>query len=197
MSALVSRLLLSMLMFPLAAMVYLITVVMGWEVTRKWSGVGFGSYRDMDNLIFTAAGLVTAVFIGIYWMLLWARSVRWRAWRIGAIIGLTFGAIVVGAAVGALVVVAVSGPDASFGIFVGTVVAPLLWLTGSIFIWRETAAERVQRVAGSRDAVVCPTCGYNLTGLTSTRCPECGATLTLDVLMRSQPARPGADLERA
>ncbi len=30
-----------------------------------------------------------------------------------------------------------------------------------------------------RPAHVCPTCDYNLTGLTSRRCPECGAEFTL------------------
>lgn len=29
----------------------------------------------------------------------------------------------------------------------------------------------------------CPKCGYNLTGLREARCPECGATYTLDELV--------------
>ncbi|MDB5303490.1 MAG: hypothetical protein JWM97_1039, partial [Phycisphaerales bacterium] len=42
--------------------------------------------------------------------------------------------------------------------------------------------------------VVCPTCGYNLTGLTATRCPECGSQFTLDELMAAQPGREGEEL---
>ena len=32
------------------------------------------------------------------------------------------------------------------------------------------------------DAIACPTCGYNLTGLREARCPECGSQFTLDQL---------------
>ena len=34
--------------------------------------------------------------------------------------------------------------------------------------------------------VHCPSCGYSLIGLTELRCPECGATFTIDELIRAQ-----------
>ena len=37
--------------------------------------------------------------------------------------------------------------------------------------------------------ILCPVCGYNLTGLREARCPECGGTFTLDQLAASQPQR--------
>jgi hypothetical protein len=46
-----------------------------------------------------------------------------------------------------------------------------------------------------RDAVVCPNCGYNLTGLSGTRCPECGKQYTINELLAEQPARAAADVE--
>ena len=59
----------------------------------------------------------------------------------------------------------------------------------------ETARERAERLnASGRDGVVCPTCGYNLTGLTEPRCPECGSQFTLDQLLASQPSRATAEL---
>ena len=79
--------------------------------------------------------------------------------------------------------------------FVGPASAVLLWLVATVFIWRETSAERAARLgATGRDSVVCPTCGYNLTGLSEPRCPECGSRFTLDQLLAAQPARAGAEL---
>jgi hypothetical protein len=72
----------------------------------------------------------------------------------------------------------------------------LLWVVATIFIWRETPAERAARVDRSgAGGVVCPTCGYNLTGLKGTRCPECGSEFTLDQLLADQPAKAQAELE--
>ena len=43
-------------------------------------------------------------------------------------------------------------------------------------------------------AITCPTCGYNLTGLTATRCPECGKQCTLDELFAAQARTMERDL---
>ena len=37
----------------------------------------------------------------------------------------------------------------------------------------------------SRNAFNCPTCGYNMAGLSATKCPECGAEFTIDQLRRA------------
>lgn len=82
------------------------------------------------------------------------------------------------------------------GAFVGSVTAPLLWLVATVVIWRETTTERAQRLRGAaRGGVACPTCGYNLTGLTTTRCPECGTQFTLDELLAQQGGKYAGDLE--
>ncbi len=89
------------------------------------------------------------------------------------------------------------GDIGSFTMFIGGVLAMLFWLFVTVFLWRETTAERAARVGGAgSSAVTCPTCGYNLTGLAEARCPECGTRFTLDELLASQPARvAAADLE--
>jgi hypothetical protein len=68
---------------------------------------------------------------------------------------------------------------------------PIIWVLATVLIWRETRAERVERMGGliGADAIVCPICGYNLSGLREARCPECGATYTLDSLIAAQPHR--------
>jgi len=51
----------------------------------------------------------------------------------------------------------------------------LLWRDGYVRGWR--AARAVPPT--------CPQCGYNLSGLSQCRCPECGATYELDKLWRA------------
>ena len=98
----------------------------------------------------------------------------------------------VGAASGALVGLLEDG----LGAFMGGVTAILFWLLVTVLIWRETTAERVERLrARSPRALVCPRCGYNLTGLRQATCPECGAGYTIDELAALQPQREPADLQ--
>jgi hypothetical protein len=64
---------------------------------------------------------------------------------------------------------------------------PIVWVLLTVLIWRETAGERIARLktAGSQ-IVSCPLCGYNMTGLIESRCPECGSRYTVDELLASQ-----------
>jgi hypothetical protein len=54
--------------------------------------------------------------------------------------------------------------------------------------WREgqlPAAQRLARYLADRDAK-CPRCAYNLRGLASDRCPECGETFSVESLQLSK-----------
>jgi hypothetical protein len=186
MSHLVARLLLSMLVFPLGALVYLVTLI----VYDRMFGTR-ATFGARDEWI--AAGVVCWAFIGVYWWLLWRRSVRWTAERAWLTIAAMFGAVLAGTVFGWLVWIAVHQRD--FTAFVGTTSPILLWLVATCILWRESPTERADRLSASgRNAVVCPTCGYNLTGLTEPRCPECGSRFTLDQLLASQPHRVAAEL---
>ena len=186
MSQLIARILLSIFVFPLAGILYTVIVVVAMDQLR-------GQYRyDRDLYAFLLAGLCTWAFIAGYWIMLWHKSVNWVQ---GRAMG-TFGAAVASAIVATVVGVMVSGVDRGFGAFVGTVVAPLLWLVATVFIWRESAQERAARLDhAGKDSIVCPTCGYNLTGLRESRCPECGTQFTLDQLLASQPSRVQGEIE--
>lgn len=187
MSQLIARILLAISLWPLAALVYIITFFVVVE------GMRGSYYSDRGARGFCLAGAVAWIFMAAYWVLLWRKSVVWTPQRRG----LTFGALVGAFFAGAVVGVVMGGiVAADFGWFMGSITAPVLWLVATVFIWRESAAERGARLARSgRDAVVCPTCGYNLTGLGETRCPECGTRFTIDQLLAAQPARAAADLE--
>ncbi|HEY2584665.1 MAG TPA: hypothetical protein VGI81_02745 [Tepidisphaeraceae bacterium] len=184
MSRLVSRILLSISLFPLAGVLYVFVVVAGEFALRGTSG-----YRVRETELFLCSDVFTWLFIAAYWFILWRSSVRWSSRRVVSTAISVPAAVMVGVVIAAIAAgIVPTGGDWSFGAFVGGVVAILLWLIATVLLWRETAAERAQRLtASSRSTVACPTCGYNLTGLSEARCPECGSRFTLDELIALQP----------
>ena len=186
MSSLVARILLTTLMLPAAVLVYVLFVVTGSELLG-W---------QHEVLVFLLGGSSTFLFVLIYWLGLWGRHVNWaggRRWKTillgGAAIGIT---IPIAATFGYIV-------ELSFGIFVGSLIAILIWLIGTTLIWKETSADRADRLRSriGTNAIVCPSCGYNLTGLRESSCPECGAKFTLDQLFAGLPHQEAAQLEAA
>lgn len=186
MSPLLARVMLTIFMLPCAAIVYVIAVVCG-EKLRRETSLFWGSY--WREPIWLLAGVVTSCFVAAYWLLLWRRSVNWTARRRARTAWASVVAIAVAAGAGLLM----TGLDREVGYFVGTAVAPLLWLVLTTLAWRETPDERAARSAGGA-GVACPTCGYNLTGLRGTRCPECGTEFTLDQLLAARRESAGSEL---
>jgi hypothetical protein len=194
MSQLIARILLAIFVIPLASLVYVVTTVQSERWLRQWfvSHNYYDYYQRVDRLSFALSGLIAWAFLATWWFLLWRKSVRWNGRRIGV----TAASVLVAAAAGFFIASILNKSERGFGDFVGSATAPLLWIVATIFVWRETANERATRVDNTgRDAIICPTCGYNLTGLKDARCPECGTQFTLDQLLASQPGRASADLE--
>ena len=189
MSRLVSRILLSIFMFPLAGLFFIFSII----VAKSATPIG-ALYSDLRELItFLICGAMTWLLIAIYWCLLWKSSVQWNPKRIKGTIAAAGGAILVGAAAGALASGALRvGDSESVGAFVGSILTIVVWLIATVFVWRETPMERAARIKSSgRSGVACPNCGYNMTGLTEPRCPECGSKFTLDELLAAQQAETG------
>lgn len=188
MSRLVSRILLSMFMFPLAGLFYL---TVGGIIDQMLQGI---SYRSREMEVFLIGGMLTWAVVAAYWFLLWRSAVIWNSRRVIGTSIAAAGAIGIGFLAGAAATGAMG--QESFGAFIGSVLTILLWLIATVFLWRETAAERARRVtASSRSAITCPTCGYNLTGLTESRCPECGSKFTLDELLALQQPKVEVEIE--
>ncbi|MCH7546647.1 MAG: hypothetical protein IID30_09640 [Planctomycetes bacterium] len=117
---------------------------------------------------------------------------QWTNRRIGLSLAAGAASIIAGGTLGLLV----SFVDDSFGVFVGGISAILLWLVSTCLIWRETREERTSRLRGaSSQAIACPNCGYNMTGLRATMCPECGTTYTIDELLAAQPTMEASELD--
>ncbi|MDX1682561.1 MAG: hypothetical protein R3336_05540 [Phycisphaeraceae bacterium] len=183
MSRLISRILLSIFMLPLAAVIYFVGFVICYEI--------FG-YRH-DEVIFTITGLGTWFFLAGYWLLLWWKTIQWSMFRVVATI-FTFAVASIAGVVAGGTIYAI---EDEVGLFIGTVTAPIVWLVLTIFVWRETAAERTLRINPATGAdVKCPDCGYSLTGLSQCACPECGWQGTIDQLFALQEDQAPAELER-
>jgi hypothetical protein len=184
MSRLVSRILLSIFMFPLAGIFYIFTMVAGEEMMRNANA----PYASREMTLFLICGSLTWIIVAIYWCLLWRTGVVWNSYRITSTVIAAIGAVFVGGLCGGLAGGILGNREGeSFGAFIASILSIVLWLIATVFIWRETTAERSARAKSStKTAVTCPTCGYNLTGLSESRCPECGAKFTLDELIGLQ-----------
>jgi hypothetical protein len=184
MSRLVSRILLSIFMFPLAGIFYTFVAVVGMDLLRN----NLGFYTNRETVAFTLCGVLTWILVAAYWCLLWKSTVKWTSQRLTHTWFAAGGAVFVAGVIGLFTSAILPRSSASFGMFVAGILAIILWLIATVFLWRESPAERAQRITQSGSSTItCPACGYNLTGLTESRCPECGATFTLDELMASQP----------
>ncbi len=184
MSRLLARIMLAVFMLPVAALVWVVVFAVLYE----------DLLRSREEQCFLVSGLVTAAFVGGYWVLLWRRSIRWNAPRVFGSVGLALGAVVLGGLVGWLM----DRLENGLGSLLFGPATIFAWLVGTVFLWRETQGERASRLdARSGTSLVCPACGYNLTGLGQATCPECGISYTIDELLASQPGRENSEIERA
>lgn len=172
MSRTIARLLLSMLLMPLMAVVYIAGIILASEL---------GSYQDWEECLFGAGA--TAIVASTYWLIIWWSAVRWTIARIRHTFIAAIVFMVAGGLIAALLNLFIPYED-WFKAFIGSSVAIIGWLIATVFLWRETPAERAHRLAHMGTGnVACPACGYNLTGLRSTTCPECGVAYTLQELV--------------
>jgi len=171
MNDLLRRILLSVIMLPLSTAI-LFTVLF----------MLIGQLKE--EFAFIWAWIITFTFVVFYWLGVWRGAVKWTVRRKVRTLLAIPGSIVAGIAVSLVV----------FSLFMQEVVLLLagcfavsFWLLATILIWRETPAERTARLqATAGKAVFCPKCGYNMTGLHESCCPECGEQFTLDQLLAAQ-----------
>ena len=179
MPPLVTRMLLTILMFPFAAMVYL-TAFAVFEMQNV---------RVPRGMPLIGGGVAAWAFIIVYWCVLWRRAVQpsslKRIIQTSAAMLIAFaGALGIGWLLNSVTY------RSELGVIVASASAPLIWLAATIFFWRESPVERQLRRLRATDATLfCPVCSYNLTGLNTTRCPECGRAFTVDELLAKQSNR--------
>ena len=177
MPAIIAKLLVSVVVMLSGPAVFVTLLI----VFNEWMGM-----RGPSAL--PPASLLALLVSSSAWLLLWHREVRWTPGRTGATLIAGGAAVVAGLVVGSMIAAAMRWGEMEMGTMFGCMTAYLVWLGGTPFAWRETMRERGERlrtggVAGGRDAVRCPTCGYSMAGLREAKCPECGAAYTIDQLV--------------
>jgi hypothetical protein len=187
MSATIVRLMLSFITVAATPAVYFLVLVIAYETQSS-------GWNPRFMFALWAATAVTAIALAAAWIGIWYGEVRWTPRRVVTTCLMTVGAIVGALPVG----LGMGAWEEEVGVIAGGIAWALLWLTGATLAWRETAAERGERLQtlGIR-AIACPKCGYNLTGLKQSVCPECGASYTLDQLFASLTEVKGALPEEA
>lgn len=158
----------------------------GWAFALLYFGHVYDSHISIALL---AAALCWLVYLLRVWWPVWRRhrmrparmmspSQSARAWKTVAML-----AIFVAASIG---LASTWWDDNGYAIGgVGAVGLAIILRT-----WRDSIISAVdgRSVLDERGEVQvsCPACGYSLIGLTSLRCPECGASFTLDEIIRAQ-----------
>lgn len=185
MTNLLARILLSIMVIPLGAMACVVSFLALVEAVDEEAAI-------------SGSAFIAACLVAAYWLFLWRKSVRWTPQRAGRTVVASIGAIVAGLAVALLLNIISGIHELTFVLFFGTIFAVVAWLPLTVLLWRETAAERADRIRQSAgDVVFCPTCGYNMTGLYEPRCPECGGRFTLNQLYAAQQRQELADAATA
>jgi len=147
-----------------------------------------------DQLAFTIGYAVCGIVAISIWLLAWRRAVCWtprRTWMTALLVAAVFAS-------------AFSPFVPDIHDIVDTVIKvwPTLmlavWFAGTAWVWRLqpgecspdqlelTPANALQKTLSTSSAlsVPCGKCSYDLRGLREARCPECGWTTTVDVLVR-------------
>jgi hypothetical protein len=184
MTATIARLILAMLILPATGAVFLLAFV---AVLARGGGAG-GPPGAWPVLILWT---IVYAFVATYWILLWRSTVRWTAGRVrNTALAALFALACGGAFAAALLILARALPP-GIALLLGGGGVPIVWVLATVLLWRETPAERLARMTNLVDnpTVLCPVCGYNLSGLREARCPECGGRFTLEELAASQPQR--------
>lgn len=176
MTRLIARLILAMLTLPLAVTVFLLTILPFTSTT--------GPLKGWNACIIWG---VTCAFVFIYWTYIWRDAITWNRTRKFQTAFVMAGACGVGFCGYVFLMAVARGIPPGPAAMISGGLVPTAFVLGTVLIWRETPVERHARLmARGVDVVTCVACGYNMTGLKTTRCPECGAEFTLDQLLAGQ-----------
>lgn len=149
MTRLIARLILAMLILPVAGALFVFLFIVLMSAGRTPS-----LFRVL------AFWAVIYLFVVVYWVLLWRSVVRWTRQRVVRTVLAMALALVFGTMFGAGLMEVGLGRDKELALFVGGGVVPMVWVLATVLIWRETPSERIERISlAGREAVCCPICG--------------------------------------
>ena len=186
MPAQVARIFVSILLLALGALFYPTLLVIQGAAFRY----SFIPYEAR----FWIAGFLCWFFVKLAWFLAWRdQVVRSKQRRLHSV-AVTLATLGIGPLLW-ISLLKVWDVDSEFATILSSCIAPLLGLIGTVIVYTDTPNDRAMRALALKAATVrCPACRYNLAGLTSTRCPECGKEYTLDALLAAQAQPAGQDV---
>ena len=176
MSEIVARIGLAVMLMPITALV--------WTIA-SYAFIYNGNWPPSAMSVVSVWVFVYA-FVATYWICLWKNVVKWTESRIRRSWVVTALALFAGVVACSCFTIFLKQNLAEAMLGIGQIV-PVCWILGTIIVWKETPLERIERLnLYNRRSVHCPACQYNMTGLSETRCPECGKTFTIDELFVAQ-----------
>ena len=178
MPATLARLILSMASVLLAAALYFpVFAILEDQLIRH------------DTTALWVTNLVCGGNLVLAWILIWRSEVSWTPRR-RILTALSLVMAAVPAAIVVMILQLVKPHSEELAAIFGVMIWAPCWMGSTAIVWRETRAEREQRMQmQGLGALVCPTCGYNLMGLREAHCPECGSRFTLDQLYAFQKTK--------
>src|SRR5688500_16911815 len=126
MSWMVSRILLTILLFPSATLLLFMSFIFIERLIL----------RDEDDA-FPVAALLTAIYMVLYWLAVWRGAVFWTRRRVRLTWESAAAAAVIGIALGAAIAMVWPYSEGLAALF-GSLSAAVLWIIGTICIWRES-----------------------------------------------------------
>lgn len=143
------------------------------------------------------AGFPAGFFAISAWIIIWHRPKIWNMHRIRRLVFAVLGSCACGIVVLSLLLLLVDSIEEEFAFTASTAFAILCSITSLILIIKETPAERKERLRNiGFIKIVCPACKYDMRGLHTTDCPECGHKCSLEeyiTTLREQQAPPTID----
>jgi hypothetical protein len=192
MPRLLTRTLITIIMFPVAGAAYLASIGLvqvvaelvlantGWSERERWA-------LSALVTLYVFYGVLALVLQWLIWrgVIAWTPRRRARMRWVGIMLPVV---CVVQAALWIQMV-----PDFEFGLAgaaFSCVFLTLIALILNFAFWTETPVERAKRMAkAGLNRTACPVCRYDLAGLTNLRCPECGSEFTFGAIVEENRRR--------
>ncbi|MAT81438.1 MAG: hypothetical protein CMJ29_07315 [Phycisphaerae bacterium] len=184
MTKLIARLIMATMLFPLGVIVFIAMIAVASTFTRGPS-----------SLTFLLIWFVEYLFTGVYWIMLWKPIVKWTPQRVSltglvAIISLAIGFVFMG-------IILAFTRDLEPAIALGGLAPPVSFLLLTIWVWQEREDERLERLSRAEGIPIeCPGCQYDMRGLKTTLCPECGSSPTLHQLYAGQKSHDAYEISQ-
>lgn len=163
MSNTVARIMLSLVTFFISKLIF---IVIAYILSEYYY------YYEMGYVF---ASFPAGIFVFTAWILIWHKPKLWNLHKLRQLVFAILGSIACGILLTSLLLLVFLPTEQEFALSAGSLFTLLCSLVALILIIKETPAERAHRLRSiGFIKIVCPACNYDMRGLHTTDCPECG-----------------------